>query len=124
MSSPEQLVQKGIDYLEEAILDMLFEAKQNGRDPFVRLRDMRKKFGIYNQWTNDNWLVRSLLYKLEYEDRKIKQKMKKGPWQLTDAEYNRRRMQREEESPPSDDKSVSSAKKLVDGIKVSPSKGC
>ena len=125
MNNPEQLAQKGIDYLEEAILDVLFEAKQNERDPFVRLRDMRKILGIYNQWRNDNWLIRSLLYKLEYKDEKIKQKVEGGPWKLTDAEYNRRSMQQEGPniSPSGGEEPESSSAELINGIEVSPSKG-
>ena len=88
MSSLEQLTQKGIVCLEKAILDVLFEAKQNGNNPFVRLVGMRRTFGIHNKWRNDNWLVRSLLYKLE-EDKRVWQDGIRGPWQLTDTEYNR-----------------------------------
>ena len=141
MSSLVQLTQKGIDCLEKAILDVLFEAKQNGNNPFVRLRDIRKRLGTHSKWTNDNWLVRSLLYKLE-EDKRVWQDGKGGPWQLTDTEYNRRKIEIEDEKPSSDDKHdkgvvkgtkvpssggkepASSPEKLVQGTEVSPSKGC
>ena len=141
MQTPRQLTRIGVFYLEEAILDVLFEAKHNRNNPFVRLVEMRKTFGIYNQWTNDNWLVRSLLYKLEKNDNKVQQNRKGGAWQLTDAEYNRRKIGIEDEKPSSDDKhdgvvkgtkihpsggkeSASSPEKPVQGTNIPPSKGC
>ena len=89
MYNPKQLARTGIFYLEEAILDVLFEAKHSKESDFVRLRDIRERLGTYSKWTNDNWLVRSVLYKLKGED-KVEQLKKQGPWQLTDMEYHKR----------------------------------
>ena len=89
MNGPEQLAQKGIDCLEEAILDVLLEAKQNGKD-FMPKADIERTLGIHNGWENFQFLCASVLYKLR-EDNRVWQNGPRGPWQLTDAEYNRRK---------------------------------
>ncbi|MDE0316903.1 MAG: hypothetical protein OXM61_18620 [Candidatus Poribacteria bacterium] len=89
---PKQLTRIGIFYLEEAILNVLLEAKQKGND--LRLVDIEKKIGTYRAWEREpNWLPRTVLYKLEEEKRvqvRLSEKGRAIGFQLTDAEYNKR----------------------------------
>ena len=90
MDNPKQLAQTGISYLEEAILDVLFEAKHSKESDFVRGRDIRERLGTHSKWTNETWLVRSVLYKLQDEER-VRQNGKRGPFELTEKEYQKRK---------------------------------
>ena len=86
MSNPKQLARVGIFYLEEAILDVLFEVMETSpADPFVRAVDIARKIGV-EQWTNRNWLTSDILKKLEAADR-VEQREAGGPWKLTETEY-------------------------------------
>ena len=87
MSNPKQLVRIGIFYLEEAILDVLFEARETPA-PYVQLSEINKKIG--GKWAEDGWSVRILLSKLE-EKARVEQREVRGPWKLTEAEYQKRR---------------------------------
>ena len=90
MQSPKQLVRIGIFYLEEAILEVLFEKMGTSpEDPFWRAADIRRKIGVYRHWYKDGWLVDSVLKKLDEEER-VEQREVGGPWKLTDAEYQKR----------------------------------
>lgn len=88
MAHPKQLARIGLFYIEEAILEVLFEAKQNG-NPLVRLVDIQKKLGMHQKWEQDNWLPRSVLYKLCCEKR-VRQEKERDPFEITDAEYEKR----------------------------------
>lgn len=93
MQSPKQLARIGIFYLEEAVLDVLFEAMAAQEASFVRAVDIRKKVGIDKEWDRDQWLIRSILEKLKMEERvqpRIVGKQQRG-WKLTEAEYEKRR---------------------------------
>lgn len=86
--NPKQLARIGIFYLEEAVLDVLFEAMETSpEDPYVKLVDINEKIG--GKWAEDGWSVRILLTKLEAKNR-VEQKAKYGPWKLTEAEYQQR----------------------------------
>lgn len=90
MSNPKQLARVGIFYIEEAILEVLFEAMEaQEEDPFLRAVDVARKIGV-KHWTNENWLVSDILYKLRAEGR-VEQREVGGPWKLTEAEYQKRR---------------------------------
>ena len=89
MSGPEQLAQKGIFYLEEAILDVLLKAWEKGEYPSIPVVDIKKGIGA-GDWDRDQWLTATILRKLEGEGR-VEQKGSRGPWQLTNAEYANRR---------------------------------
>ena len=54
MDNPKQLAQTGISYLEEAILDVLFEAKHSKESDFVRGRDIRERLGTHSKWKKRN----------------------------------------------------------------------
>ena len=89
MQSAKQLARIGIFYLEEAVLDVLFEAMETSQeDPFVRAVDIARKIGA-EHWTNENWLVSDVLYKLKAEER-VEQETNRGPWKLTETEYQKR----------------------------------
>ena len=88
MQSAKQLARIATFYLEEAVLDVLFEAMSVPEAPFVRAVDIARKIGI-EHWTNENWLVSDILYKLRAEER-VEQKTNRGPWKLTEVEYQKR----------------------------------
>lgn len=89
MLLPKQLARIGIFYLEEAILEVLFKAMETSpENPFVRAVDIARKIGV-EHWTNENWLVSDILYKLKTEGR-VEQKERRGPWKLTETEYQKR----------------------------------
>ena len=49
MQSPEQLAGIGIDYLEEAVLDVLFEARETTPEaPYVQRFDIMRKIDLYS----------------------------------------------------------------------------
>ena len=92
MSSPKQLAGIGIDYLEKAILKVLFEARETTpEDPYVQRVDIRRKIGVYNLHSKYGWSLGGFLNKLKGEKRIEKEKRGKGSfWKLTEAEYQRR----------------------------------
>lgn len=85
MSTPQQLTLKGISNLEEAILNVIFEATQ--RDKYIRQHQIERKIGVYKRWRQSNWLVATILYKLAEEGRIVPNPNGHG-YKLTDAEYN------------------------------------
>lgn len=91
MQSAKQLTRIGLLYLEEAILDVLFEARETASNPSLRAVDIRRKIGVYREWSKDGWFVGSILRKLASEAR-VEQMEAKGPWKLTDAEYEKKRV--------------------------------
>ena len=88
MQSAKQLARVGVFYLEEAVLDVLFEAMAAQEDPFVRAVDISRKIGV-KYWDNENWIVAGILIKLKAEER-VEQRKVRGPWKLTETEYQKR----------------------------------
>ena len=89
MSNPKQLARIGIFYLEEAILEVLFEKMETSPDDsLVRAVDIARKIGVRHR-LNENWLVSDILKKLEAEGR-VEQREERGPWKLTEDEYQKR----------------------------------
>lgn len=89
MLSPKQLAGIGIDYLEKAILKVLFEARETTpEDPYVRRVDIIEKIGG-GHWNENGWSVRQLLKNLE-EKGCVEQREVRGPWKLTEVEYKKR----------------------------------
>ena len=89
MPSPKQLAGIGIDYLAKAVLKVLFEAwETTPEDPYVKRSEIIEKIGG-GHWVEDGWSVRILLTKLQEEGR-VEQREERGPWKLTDAEYQKR----------------------------------
>ena len=46
MQSAKQLARIGIFYLEEAVLDVLFQAREFQENPFVTAAEIRRKIGL------------------------------------------------------------------------------
>ena len=88
MSNPKQLARIGIFYIEEAILEVLFEAIDAPDGSFVRAIDIALKIGV-KHGLNENWLVSDILKKLEADGR-VEQREARGPWKLTEDEYQKR----------------------------------
>ena len=141
MNIPE-VTRMAISNLEEAILYVLFKAREQG-NKCLSGADIGRAMEIYWKWAKSTWLYCSILYKLEGEGRIKAQRSKTGKtragWRLTDAEYNRLKIEIEKSS--SDDKHdnvvvatkvpsvggkepASPPEKLVQGTEISPSKGC
>ena len=84
----KQMARIGVFYLEEAILETLFQSD----DEYVRAVDIARKMGI-KSWDPDDWVVARILYKLD-EDGRVE--ARRGPsgqrtgWKLTTHEKNRR----------------------------------
>ncbi len=93
MNSPKQLTRIGIFYLEEAILDVLSEARHQGRD-FISKADIEREVGIYQRWENSQFLCASILNKLEGDARIKTRQSETGRtrtgWQIEETEYNQR----------------------------------
>ena len=117
MNIPE-VTRMAISNLEEAMLYVLFKAREQG-NKCLSGADIGRAMEIYWEWTKSTWLYCSILYKLEDEGRIKAQRSKTGKrrvgWRLSDDEYNRRKIEIEDEKPSSEDK--------PDGITVSPSGG-
>lgn len=138
-----EVTRMAISNLEETVLHVLFKAREQGNE-CLSGADIGRAMKIYWEWPKSTWLYCSILYKLEDEGRIKAQRSKMGKrragWRLTDAEYNRLKIEIEDEKPsPSDEhdrvavgpevpsvggKEPASSEKLVQGIEVSPSKGC
>lgn len=92
MSSPKQLARAGIFYLEEAVLEVLFEArKTTPEDPYVQRVEIRRKIGVYNLHRIYEWSLGGFLNKLKGEKR-IEQEVRGRAsfWKLTETEYQKR----------------------------------
>lgn len=89
MQSAKRLARTGIFYLEEAVLEVLFEVMEAQEDPFIKAVDIARKIGVYDG-DRTGWLTASILYKLRGE-RRVQQKKTGGPWKLTEAEYEKRK---------------------------------
>lgn len=92
---PKQLSRMGMFYLQEAVLDVLYENYNEGYG--IGAADISKRAGIYRERgpsdiMNDA-IVTGILNSL-HEEKKVKrtsQESGRGGWSLTDSEYNRRR---------------------------------
>ena len=92
LSSPKQLARIGIFYIEEAILEVLLEARETTpEDPFVRRVEIRRRIGVYNLYFTCGWSIGDFLKKLKVEER-IEQEVRGrySFWKLSEAEYQKR----------------------------------
>lgn len=85
----KQLTRIGVSYIEEALLDTLFQAG----DEYVRAVDISRACGLTQSWDESQWVVSCVLYKLE-EDKRVESRRsesgRRTGWKLTTREYNRR----------------------------------
>lgn len=95
MIRPKQLARMGEFHLEEAILDVLLEAKYE--EQCMGAAEVSRRTGIYRDRGSENIIndaiVHGMLNKLA-DQRKVercKQPNGKGGWRLTDTEFQRRR---------------------------------
>ena len=91
--SPKQLAQKGVFYLEEAVLDALFRAYNQGS---LSSREISRRAGLPRRQTEkweDDMIAYGILDKLQNERRVKNNQPGRGPdrWQLTDKEFEKRR---------------------------------
>lgn len=104
MIRPKQFARMGEFYLEEAILDVLLEAKHQGQ--CIGAAAIGKRTGIFGKSGDEkkgevkNWndgIVTGCLNKMMQKGRVQRCKQagkpasKDGGWELTDAEFDRRR---------------------------------
>lgn len=86
---PRQLARIGMVYLEEAVLDVLSEAKRRGQ--CLEPNDISKRCGIHSTPTIRGLhyaIIHGILHKLSYEDRVLCNE--KSEWTLTDKEFEER----------------------------------
>ena len=93
---PRQLARMGQFYLEEAVLDVLLEAKHEGE--CIGAAEISRKAGIYRERgvidTMNDAIVTGLLVKLHSENRVescAQSHANRGGWELTDNEFAFRR---------------------------------
>lgn len=92
---PKQFARIGEFHLEEAILDVLLEAKHESK--CIGPAEISKRAGIYRERGSENIMndaiVMGMLAKLVTEERvrRRTQENNRGGWELTDEEYNRRK---------------------------------
>lgn len=96
MQTPKQLTRIGIFYLEEAVLDVLFEVMERENDSFLRAVDIGRNLRTHEEWRESGWLHTSILYKLKEDGRVEVRRSGTGAgqitgWRLTNAEYAKRR---------------------------------
>ena len=87
MQSAKQLARTGIFYLEEAVLDVLFQATEENQ--LVIAAEIRRKIGL-GEIDESAWVIRGILQKLKNEER-VEQREERGPWKLTEVQYQKRR---------------------------------
>ena len=84
----KQLTRVGVFHIEEAILDILFQADEE----YTRIADITQAIGI-KSWDNFDWIVGRIPRKLE-EDRRVEARLNargnRTGLKLTTREYNRR----------------------------------
>jgi DNA-binding IclR family transcriptional regulator len=91
--SPKQLSQKGVSYLEEAVLDVLFKAYNQES---LSAREISRRAGLprreHEKW-EDDMIAYGVLDKLQNEGRVKNDRLGKGAgrWQLTEKEFEKRR---------------------------------
>ena len=99
MNIPE-VTRMAISNLEETVLHVLFKARRQGND-CLSGADIGRAMEIYFKWPKSTWLYCSILYKLEGEERikalRRRKDNKRSGWRLTDAEYNRLKIELEDE---------------------------
>lgn len=87
--TPKQLARLGVFYIEEAILEILFQAN----DTYISRKEVANKLGMLESWHESEWIIYVTLNKLE-EDARAEPDLgadgqRKG-WKLTALERNRR----------------------------------
>ena len=96
-----KVTQTALSDLEEAILHVLFKAREQG-NKCLSGAAIGRAMEIYQEWPKSTWLYCSILYKLEGEERIKAQRGKTGKrragWRLMDAEYNRLKIEIEKSS--------------------------
>ena len=86
---PKQLAQKGMSYIEKAILDLLFEAEMDKRQG-LGPTEISRRLGTYLSGDSyPNAIVYGFLEKLKGEG--LIEKVKRGHWMLTEKERRKRR---------------------------------
>ena len=91
--NPEELTQKGISYLEEAILTVISTSK----DEYIRQKKIATTLGVYDCWDKSKWLVQTIINKLakdkrivpKFEELANGKKIRVG-WKLAEVEQDRR----------------------------------
>ena len=86
---PKQLAQKGMSYIEKAILDLLFEEeieRRQGLGP----TEISRRLGTYLSGDSyPNAIIYGFLEKLKGKG--LIEKVKRGHWRLTEKERRKRR---------------------------------
>ena len=93
---PEQLARIGIFYLEEAVLDVLHEARHS--EEWLSPSEISKAVGVTKavsiRYKGHNYpLVRGILDKFDTEERvepSTRESRKRQEWHLTEEEFERR----------------------------------
>nr|QIJ55925.1 methyltransferase domain containing protein [uncultured bacterium] len=81
---------RGQHLLEEAVLEVLLEARKNG-DGLVRAIDIARRVDIYRKKftpSMGNAITSGILAKLS-EEKRIEQLRRRGPWKLTEEEFSK-----------------------------------
>jgi hypothetical protein len=97
---PKQLARLGEFHLEEAVMDVLLEARHENE--CIGAAEISQRAGIFRQpdtkedggvASGNDWIVGGLLIKLRKAGKveRCEQSNGKGGWKLTDEEFNRRR---------------------------------
>lgn len=94
MQSAKQLARVGIFYLEEAVLDVLFQAMKSGNNPFMNVAEITRKIGVKAVWDKGEWCIRDICKELYVEGRIEPTYSSNGKqirgYKLTKTEYNKR----------------------------------
>ena len=86
---PKQLARIGIFYLEEAVLDVLLEAKYE--QEYLQPAEISRRAGMTHVLYESGDMAYGVLAKLEGEGRVESSPKPKRRWQLTDEEFEKRR---------------------------------
>lgn len=86
--TPKQQARLGLFHIEEAILEVLFQAN----DEYTPAADIARKIGITQSYDQYSWIVAPILNKLA-EDGRVEPRIvgtQKRGWKLSERERNRR----------------------------------
>ncbi|MDR2709360.1 MAG: hypothetical protein LBC07_05250 [Elusimicrobiota bacterium] len=93
---PKQFTRIGEFYLEEAVLDVLLEARCENGDACIGAAEISKRAGIYGDTGKvhmNDAIATGLLNKLCAAGKveRCSQRNKRGGWKITDKEFERRK---------------------------------
>ena len=94
MDTSKQMAKRGMFYLKEAVLDVLWEARCN-KESYLQTDEIRKRLGIppETERSGHNSLILGVLYYLFDEGHVSRQRTPQNEWKISEQEASLRAKQ-------------------------------